>query len=163
VDSGHSCNVDDAEPPTGGVIEELGLKAAETCEGRLFRVRSTGELKLPSEVTVTVEFPHAPWLTKTRAGLTDIRKSAGAGVTVNVTVMLCVIKGKVAVPVTVRLYVPMGVLSDVGIVNVEDTVPPGAGVTDEGTMLAWVPGGKPPVTCKLTAELKLPIESTDKL
>lgn len=139
------------------------MKLPETCEGRLFRVRPTGELKLPMEVTVTVTFPHCPWLTTTGFGLTETPKSDAIGVTVNVTVTLCVIRGRLEVPVIVTVYVPVGVLGDVGITNVEDTVPPGAGVTDAGSKLACVPEGKPPLTCKLTAELKLPTEVTAKL
>jgi hypothetical protein len=45
------------------------------------------------------------------------------------------------------------VLNDVGIVSVACTVPPALGVTVEGVMLAWVPGGRPAVTCRLTGEL----------
>lgn len=98
-----------------------------------------------------------------RVGLTETPKSDAIGVTVNVTVTLCVIRGRLEVPVIVTVYVPVGVLGDVGITNVEDTVPPGAGVTDAGSKLACVPEGKPPLTCKLTAELKLPTEVTAKL
>jgi hypothetical protein len=57
-----------------------------------------------------------------------------------------VVSGRVEVPVIVRLYVPVGVVKDVGIVRVEVTVPPELGVTEEGTMLACTPGGKPAVT-----------------
>ncbi len=45
-------------------------------------------------------------------------------------------------------------LNDVGMVSVAVTVPLGLGVTDEGDMLACVPGGSPPVTWRFTAELK---------
>jgi hypothetical protein len=139
------------------------LKLPVTCVGRFVRVRAIGELKLPMEVAVTLMFPHCPWVTTTGLGLTAIPKSEGAVVTVNVTVILCEIRGRLEDPVIVRLYVPLGVLSDVGIVNVEDTVPPAGGVTDEGTILACAPGGRPPVTWRLTAELKPSIEAIEKV
>lgn len=112
-------------------------------------VKSTGELKLPIELTVIVMFPHWPWLT-TRGvgarGLAVIVKSDAGVVIVRVTTTLRVTRGRVDAPVIVRLYDPMGVVNDVGIVRVAVTVPPELGVTDEGTMLACVPGGKPAVT-----------------
>ena len=87
------------------------MKLAETCAGRLVRVKSTGELKLPIELTVMVMFPHWPWLT-TRGvgawGLAVIVKSDAAVVIVRVTTTLRVMSGRVDVPVIVRLYDPSG-------------------------------------------------------
>ena len=97
--------MDDEEPPGGGVTEE-GLNDPVTCVGMLFTLMTTGELKLPIEFTKTLTLPHAPGLTLTRFGLTDMLKSEVIGavpVTVRVTVTLCVITGRDDVPVTVSV------------------------------------------------------------
>jgi len=131
--------------PAGGGVIGVGMKLAETCAGRFVRVKSTGELKLPIELTVMVMFPHWPGLTTKGVGAVIV-KSAVVGIIVRVTTTLRVMSGRVEVPVIVTLYVPVGVVKDVGIVRVEVTVPPELGVTEEGTMLACTPGGKPAVT-----------------
>jgi hypothetical protein len=163
--SGHNFKAETAVPLGGGVTG-VDMKVAETCAGRFVRVKSTGELNLPIESTVIVMFPHWPWLT-TRGvgawGLAVIVKSDAGVVTVRVTPTLRVMSGRVEVPVIVRLYDPMGVVNEVGIIRVEVTVPPELGVTEEGTMLAVTPGGKPAVTWREIAELKLPTEVTAKL
>ena len=79
-------------------------------------------------------------------GLAVIVKSDATDVIVRLTATLRVTMGRDDVPVIVRLYVPVGVVNDVGIVRVAVTVPPELGVTEDGTMLACVPGGKPAVT-----------------
>jgi hypothetical protein len=148
-ESGHNFKMETAVPPLGGGVIGVGMKVPETWAGRLLRVKLTGELKLPIEVTVIVMFPHAPWLTIRGVGalgLAVIAKSDATVVTVRVTTTLRVTRGRVDVPVIVRLYVPAGVVNDVGIVRVAVTVPPELGVTEEGTMLACVPVGNPAVT-----------------
>jgi len=81
-ESGHNFRAETAVPPGGGVGAAVGMKLAETCAGRFVRVKATGELKLPIELTVMVMFPHWPWLT-TRGigawGLAVIVKSDAAG------------------------------------------------------------------------------------
>lgn len=143
-----------------GGVTELGVYCAVTCAGAFVRVRATGELKFPTDWTVTVVFPHWPWLTTSRDGFALILKSELTGVTVSFTTTLCVMRGRLELPVIVTLYVPTGVLVEVGMVNVDDTDCPELGVTEEGTMLAWVPCGSPPVTWRFTFELKLPMDVT---
>ncbi len=70
-------------------------------------------------------------------------------------------RGSVEVPVIVMSYVPAGVFVEVAIANVERADWPELGVTADGTMLTWVPGGAP-VAWRFTVELKLPREVTVK-
>jgi hypothetical protein len=90
-ESGHTFRTETAVPPGGGVGAAVGMKLVETCAGTFVRVKSTGELKLPIELTVIVMFPHWPGLT-TRGvgawGMAVIVKSDAAVVIVRVTTTL---------------------------------------------------------------------------
>ncbi len=78
-------------PPIGGVTGfgmNLGrVWVAKIPCGMFVSVMLTGELKVPMEITVTVTFPHWPWLIITIVGLTVTVKSEVA-ITVSVTIML---------------------------------------------------------------------------
>ena len=91
-----------AEPPGAGVIG-FGINLTVTLEGKPETVMFTGELNLPIEVTVTVRFPHAPLLTINGLGVAVIVKSLGGVITTSPTETLCVISGRVELPVIVRL------------------------------------------------------------
>ena len=91
-----------------------------------------------------VEVPLWPWTKERLVGLALIEKSSdgGAAVTVKLTEVLCV--ALVAVPVTVRVYVP-GAAVPAPTVSVE--LPPA--VTEVGLSVAVAPAGVP-LTVRLT-------------
>jgi len=89
-------------PPGAGVIG-FGIILTVTARGRPEIVRFTGELNLPIDVTVTVRFPQAPSEIISGLGLAVIVKSLGGVITTSPTDTLCVISGRVELPVIVRL------------------------------------------------------------
>jgi len=70
-----------------------------------------------------------------------------------VTVILTVWLNVPLVPVTVSVYVPVGVEAPTEIVRVDVAEPPEGGVTEVGLKVLVVPVGRPEIE-RLTAELK---------
>ena len=99
---GHNTSTEPTVPPGDGVIG-LGVNFQVTRPGKPDRVRLTGELKFPTEVTVTVRLPHVPWLMITGLGVAVIVKSLGGVDITSPTETLCVMRGRVELPVMVRL------------------------------------------------------------
>ena len=85
-------------------VMEVGLKVAVTPEGNPLAESDTAELN-PFEMVLVIEDVPEPLLTiVTEVGLALRANVAPAGnVTVNVTVVVCVIAGLVQVPVTVMV------------------------------------------------------------
>ena len=96
------------------------------------------------------------------AGFTDKAKSgvgATPAVTVNVTEVWRSNCGRVELPVTVRLYAPVGVFDAVDTTSKLVVDPPAEGVTNGGEKLPAELNGNP-LTCNEIGELKLPIDVT---
>ena len=84
------------ELPDPGAAIDVGLKLTVTPAGAPLEVNATAELNPFTTVVVTVEAPFVPWATLTALGEAEIVKS-GAGVTVRLTVVLCVLPPPVPV------------------------------------------------------------------
>jgi len=145
---------EDALPPAGGVTV-LGENATCTPPGNAPSiVRSTGELKPPIDVTVTVFAAEPPALTLRLPELSDIEKSAPE---VIVKVKLVVRVGP-PVPLTVIILLPVGALPPTLMVRVLEAVPPEGMEMGFGLNPKVTPDGVGPVTDNVTAPEKPSIE-----
>jgi hypothetical protein len=121
------------------------LKFTVTPAGAPLEVSVTAELNPFSVVVVTVEVPIVPCAALTSVPL---MVKSGGGVTVRLTVVVCIVPP--LVPVMVIVYVPVAVLEST--VNVAVEVPlPGAAI-DAGLKPTVTPAGAP-LAERLTAAL----------
>src|SRR5208282_2323331 len=139
------------ELPLPGAGIGLGLKLTVVPDGTPDVERVMALLKPPLIVVVIVDVPWFPCATLSDDGEAEMVKF-GAAVTVSVTVVFCWMPPPL--PVTVRGYVPTGVLAPTVIVMVE-LPEPGAGI-GSGLKLTVVPDGIPDAE-RVIALLKPPL------
>src|SRR5438132_1642605 len=124
------------EPPPA--VTEVGLSPAVAPPGAPRPVGWDGSAEPTGRAVEMVEVPLWPWTNERLVGFALMEKSSdgGAAVTVKLTEVLCV--ALVALPVTVRVYVP-----GAGVPAPTVSVEPPPAVTEVGLRVAVAPAGVP--------------------